>query len=77
MTIIEIIRKKLFSLSVERKIKKANKLHKLTGHKYIVYLYKGKPVIKAKKDIKKLIQRRVLQNITIQQIEQKAIYVTL
>ncbi|MCQ2317970.1 MAG: hypothetical protein MJZ90_03505 [Bacteroidales bacterium] len=69
--------KKLFQqLRLKHAIKKANKFHNLTGYKYLVLNYKGKPVVKSKRSLKEMIKNGEL-NTTIQYLEQIALYKTL
>ncbi|MBR4137823.1 MAG: hypothetical protein IKU05_05370 [Bacteroidales bacterium] len=69
--------KKLFQqLRLNHAIKKANKFHNLTGYKYLVLNYKGKPVVKSKRSLKEMIKNGEL-NTTIQYLEQIALYKTL
>jgi len=67
----------LFDVKVKKQIKKANKLHKLTKHKYLVLLVSGKLQLHRKADLKKLIRLRVFtKGTTIQLLEKSALYIT-
>ncbi len=66
-----------FDMKVQKLIKKANKLHKLTKHKYMVLLVSGKLQLHRKADLKKLIKLRVFKKGTsIQLLEKSALYIT-
>ena len=70
------LRKYIQWLRLKHAIKKANKFHNLTGYKYLVLNYKGKPVVKSKRSLKEMIKNGEL-NTTIQYLEQIALYKTL
>lgn len=68
--------KKLFQvLRLKHAIKKANKFHNLTGYKYLVLNYKGKPVVKSKQSLKEMIKSGKLKT-TVQRLEEIALYKT-
>lgn len=68
--------KKLFqALRLKHAIKKANKFHDLTGYKYLVLNYKGKPVVKSKQSLKEMIKSGKLKT-TVQRLEEIALYKT-
>lgn len=64
-----------FNWKLNRKIKKANKLHQLTGYKFFVLLNNGKMEVIAKASIKQQIRLKQLPY-TLKQIEKKALYKT-
>ncbi|MDR0789646.1 MAG: hypothetical protein LBO06_02485 [Bacteroidales bacterium] len=71
----KIIKKALFSYRVERAIKQANKLHKLTKQRFLVVMWGGKPHVFAKQDLKRM-QRQKIFNVPYQVLQSKAIYKT-
>lgn len=74
---INKIRAWFFDKKIERLIKKAKRLNKITEHKYIVLYVFGKARIYKKADLKRLIRIRVFKKgITIQDLEKSAIFVT-
>jgi len=61
----------------ERLIKRAKKLHELTGYKYMVVFAAGRLTVVSKRTIKEMIKRKVFsKGTTVQDIEKKAIYIT-
>lgn len=75
--LIRKIRKSLFDLKLRKKIKKANQLAQLTGYRYFVIRLKGKMRVVRKQNLKALIRRgKFKTGVTIQDIENKALYVT-
>ena len=42
-------------LRLKRAIEKANRFHNLTGYKYLVLNYKGRPIVKSKQSLKEMI----------------------
>lgn len=62
-------------LRLKHAVKKANKFHNLTGYKYLVLNYKGKPVVKSKQSLKDMIKNGELKT-TIQHLEEIALYKT-
>lgn len=72
-----MIKKLLFRSRVRRQVAKANQAHSITGKKYFVIIFKGKPVCLSKQQIKFWIRTRKLAKGTkIQDIEQRALYIT-
>lgn len=65
-----------FDKKVERKIKRANKLQKLTKSKFVVIIIAGKPRIYRKTDIRLLINKRVFGKAKLDDILKKAIHIT-
>jgi len=71
------IKNMIFAYRLKRKIRKANKLHKLTKYKYLVIKYNQKLMVISKKQIKILIQRKFFnKKVTCRQIEKMALYIT-
>lgn len=69
-------KKILFEYRLNRAIKKANRLRKLTKYKYFVILWKNKPIAIPKRTIKNWVKRKRLK-CTIQDIEKTALYITI
>lgn len=68
--------KKLFQwLRLKHAIKKANRFHNLTGYKYLVLNYKGRPIVKSRQSLKDMIKNGELKT-TIQRLEEIALYKT-
>ncbi len=74
--VIKKIQNAIFHIRLTKAIKKANKYHELTKHKYMVLMWGKKPVVKAKQNLKVLIKNGTLK-CTIQQLEAKALYITI
>lgn len=69
-------KKILFSFRYKRAVHKANTLNNLTGLTYMVLMWKGKPRALPKKQIKLWIaERRFKRGLTLQDIEQGAMYI--
>lgn len=71
-----LIRDTLFYFRFKRAIRKADKYHRLTGNKFMVLLYKNRPIVKSKKNLKAMIADGKLK-CTIGQLENIALYITL
>ncbi len=76
VTFFKWIKRIVENIRIKKAIKKANRLFDHTGMKFIVIWYDGKPLVKSKQELKKLIQTGFFKGITIQEIEQKALYKT-
>ncbi len=50
--VIKKIQNAIFHIRLTKAIKKANKYHELTKHKYMVLMWGKKPVVKAKQNLK-------------------------
>lgn len=73
MNIIKLIKAKIFKVRLDRAIKKANRLHNKTGFKFLVLNFKGKPVVRAKKDLKHAIRLKQF-DCNIHTLEKIALY---
>lgn len=74
---IKYIKRKLLERRVVKLIDKANQRQKLTGYKYMVIMWEGKPVIVKKQEIKRMIANGYFRKgTTIQELERNAIYIT-
>lgn len=76
VTLFLKIKRAVENARVKRAVKKANKLFDATGMKFLVIWYKGKPVVKSKQELKKLVGEGYFKGLTIQKIEQMALYKT-
>lgn len=71
------IKKIIFHYRLNRAINKANHLRNLTGYRYYVMLYKGKPRIYAKKDLKEAFARkRFIKGFKPEHLDRVALYKT-
>lgn len=65
----------IYERRLKRAIAKADNMHKITGHVYMVLMIKGRLVVKAKKNLKQLIKMHKL-NCKITTLEEAALYIT-
>jgi hypothetical protein len=64
---------------VIKAIRKANKLHQATGYRYIVFMCRGKIIIKPKRLIKSMLAfkgKYFAPDTTMHDIEKRALYIT-
>lgn len=74
---IQLIKDFIWGWQVKRAIRKANKLAKLFGLKYIVIYMNGSLKVVPKKTIRELVaKRRFRKGVTVADIERRALYVT-
>lgn len=77
MKLIKTIKNLIFHHRMKKAIREANELHRLTGYRYLVIMWKGNLKIIQKREIKQWIAARKLKKgITIRDVEKKAIYIT-
>ena len=77
MEAIKKIKNYIFHLRVKKQIKIAIKLQMTTGRKYLVLVMRGKPVAVSKQFLKdRLSQKYFKKGTTIQELEQKAVFIT-
>lgn len=70
-------KKKRYARKVEKLIRKAEKLRELTGYRYFVIMMRGKLRVIPKRKIKQWMRNGTFRkDVTMQMIEQKALYVT-
>lgn len=75
---IQILKDIIWGWRYKHAVRKANKLAALTGMKYYVVLLNGSLKVAPKRNFKALIKRhRFVPGTTIQDIERRALYVTL
>ena len=71
------LKKKYENILVKRAIRKANLFFNKTGQKFLVVWVKGRPVVKSKQELKRLVKSKYfVKGLTIQDIERMAIYKT-
>ncbi len=74
---IQLIKDIIWGWQVKRAIRKANKLAKLFGLKYLVIYMNGSLKVVPKKTIRELVaKRRFRKGVTVADIERRALYVT-
>lgn len=74
---IQLIKDFIWGWQVKRAIRKANKLAKLFGLKYLVIYMNGSLKVVPKKTIRQLVaKRRFRKGVTVADIERRALYVT-
>lgn len=73
--LMQMVRTAAFDFRFKQAVKKANEYHHLTGNKFMVLLYKNRPVVKSKKNLKTMIVDGQLK-CTIAQLENIALYIT-
>mgnify|MGYP003289058312 FL=1 len=73
--LIDYLADLLYERRLKRAIAKANNMHEITGHVYMVLMIKGRLVVKAKKNLKQLIKMHKL-NCKITTLEEAALYIT-
>ncbi len=72
------IKQYIAAFRYKRAVKKANKLARLFGRKYLVINMRGKPVVIAKKRLTELVKKkRFRQGVNAGDIEQNALHVAL
>ena len=74
---IQLIKDLLNAWRYKRAIRKAVKLHELTGRKYFVLVVNGKLRVVAKKDIRLMVAtRQFRKGVKVGDIEKRALFVT-
>ena len=75
---LKLIKDIIFGFRFKRAVKKADRLHHITHRKYMVLVINRKLEVLSKKEIKKFVSNGIFRKgTTIQDIEQKALYITL
>ena len=75
---LKLIKDIIFGFRFKRAVKKADRLHHITHRKYMVLVINRKLEVLSKKEIKKFVSNGIFRKgTTVQDIEQKALYVTL
>lgn len=74
---IRLIKRLIFAWKYKRAIKKADRLAKLTGLRYLVIYLNGRLKVVPKKAIKELVAKhRFRKGITVADIERRALFIT-
>ncbi len=77
VTLFIKLKKRYENYLVQKAIKKANKYFQATGNRFLVVWYDGKPLVKSKQELRKLIKQGYFKKgLTIQKIEKTALYST-
>ena len=77
LAIIERFRKRRFERNLQKQIAKANELRKADKYKYMVLVAKGRLIVARKQTLKRKIEQGYFQKgVTIQSLEEKALYIT-
>lgn len=71
------IKRLIFAWKYKRAVKKADRLAKLTGLRYLVIYMNGSLKVVPKKTIKELVaKRRFRKGVTVADIEKRALFIT-
>nr|DAL70306.1 MAG TPA: Myocyte-specific enhancer factor [Caudoviricetes sp.] len=74
---IKLIKDIIFAWKFKRAVKKANKLSRLFGMKYLVIFLNGRLKIVPKQTVRELVRtHRFRKGVTVADIEKRALYVT-
>lgn len=74
---VRLIKRLIFAWKYKRAIKKADRLAKLTGLRYLVIYLNGGLKVVPKKAIKELVAKhRFRKGITVADIERRALFIT-
>ena len=75
---LKLIQDIIFGFRFKHAVKKADRLHHITHRKYMVLVINRKLEVLSKKEIKKFVSNGIFRKgTTVQDIEQKALYITL
>lgn len=75
---LQLIKDLIFGFRFKRAVKKADRLHHLTHRKYMVLVINHKLEVLSKQELRKFVANGIFRKgTTVQNIEQKALYVTL
>ena len=73
-----LIKDIIFGFRFKRAVKKADSLHHITHRKYMVLVINKKLEVLSKQEVREFVRGGIFcKGITVQDIEQKALYVTL
>ena len=74
----QLIKDIIFGFRFKRAVKKADRFHHITHRKYMVLVINRKLEVLSKKEVRQFIANGIFRKgITAQDIERKALYVTL
>ena len=75
---LQLINKIIFAFRFKRAVKKADRFHHITHRKYMVLVINKRLVVLSKQELRKFVANGIFRKgTTVQNIEQKALYVTL
>ena len=75
---IKLIKQLIFAVRFKRAVKKADRFHHITHRKYMVLVINKKLEVLSKQEIKKFVVNGIFRKgTTVDQIEAKALYITL
>lgn len=78
MTLKQRIKTWLFERRLQKAIARANHLQATTHRKHLVLLIKGRPQVISKQQLTRLVRRGYfVRGIRLQDLERKALYITL
>ena len=78
MVMKKIIKELIFGFRFKRAVKKADRFHHITHRKYMVLVINHQLEVLSKQELKKFVANGIFRKgTTVQDIEQKALYVTL
>ena len=73
-----LIKDIIFGFRFKRAVKKADRFHHITHRKYMVLVINKRLVVLSKQELRKFVANGIFRKgTTVQNIEQKALYVTL
>lgn len=74
----QLVKDIIFGFRFKRAVKKADRFHHITHRKYMVLVINRKLKVLSKKDIRQFVANGIFRKgMTVQDIERKALYVTL
>lgn len=75
---LQLIKNIIFAFRFKRAVKKADRFHHITHRKYMVLVINKRLVVLSKQELRKFVANGIFRKgTTVQNIEQKALYVTL
>ena len=75
---LQLIKNIIFAFRFKRAVKKADRFHRITHRKYMVLVINKRLVVLSKQELRKFVANGIFRKgTTVQNIEQKALYVTL
>ena len=74
----QLIKDSIFAFRFKRAVRKADRLHHVTHRKYMVLVINRKLEVLSKRELRKFVANGIFRKgTTVQDIEQKALYVTI
>lgn len=74
----QLVKDIIFGFRFKRAVKKADRFHHITHRKYMVLVINRELKVLSKKDIRQFVANGIFRKgMTVQDIERKALYVTL